>query len=248
MAERPRAALRHGVALAVMIAWKSKRRRIWASVLIGAGVPVLSACNDPVARVTVGEIEFCVPRAEHNDVDYWWIPRDLPKGDGFLLAIGDFFQERPELYPARDIMGRTIPLLGRVTAKRESSGHGKPWPGHYFHTVAQILASEAVPMGGPYFGVYISAEKDAWHLWKVSDPDLARENGMKLSDAGSMVSICRITGGRLNVKYKPTSCSRLIVQDNVEIHTDFAFENLLRLEKFDAAIKSHVLGWKCKPD
>jgi len=219
-------------------------RSTWIAA-IGACVPLLSACADPIVRVNVGETQFCVPRAEHEDADYWWIPRDLPKGDGFRFSIRDFFSKRPELYPARDIAGRTIALSGRVTSASEFRSWRNPRPGHYFHSVAQIPVKEAVPFGGPYVGVYESPSKDAWHVWKVPDTDLALAGEMKLSDVGSMVGICRITGASLNVRYRPTSCSHFIIHDDVVILTRFAFQNLLRLEQFDAAVKHHVSSWKC---
>jgi hypothetical protein len=203
---------------------------------------MLSSCADRVVRARVGETEFCVPRSNYVTRDYWWIPRDLPKGDSFRFSIPDFFARNPGWYPMRDAHGKPLPVTGLVTADPPYLSWSKPPQGSHPFEEAQKPISAAERLGGGYYAVYSTARRDQWTVWEVPNAGLPQGQPATIADLGQRVATCRKYGRDSNFS---SDCSRVILINKTAIYYRFAEENIPDLVNLDTVVRNSVLEWKC---
>ena len=208
-----------------------------------SSVLLLASCGDPIVRARVGGTDFCVPQSNYVGTDYWWIPRDLPKGDSFRFAIPRFFEMHPDLTPRRDIKGRALGLSGLVTSRQPYFDWSHPRPGSYHFEQARMPAGAAENIIGDYVALYGSADRNDWKVWEL--PKSGMLTGETIAESGKLIASCKKYGARVKDAYISSDCSRVIVMDKIAVEYSFSYDDISRLAALDNAVTSHVLSWRC---
>jgi hypothetical protein len=216
-----------------------------AKFAISCTLGILPSCSDPFVRARVAETEFCVPRENIVDTEYWWIPTDLPRGDGFRFRILNFFEKLPTLYPNRDVKGRVIGLGGGVTPSTQFLNLSRPHSNSYSFRQAQAPVQDAKHIVGSFFAVNTSLHGNAWDIWKVENWSAPSVRAGSVAESGRFVASCRKFGETLRNAYVGTSCDRVLILDQIAVHYWFSDENLPHLGILDAEIGKHILAWRC---
>jgi hypothetical protein len=216
-----------------------------AGLAISCALSILTSCGDAFVRERVAGIEFCVPRENFVDTEYWWIPADLPKGDGFRFRVHDFFGKRPALHPNRNVKGRDIGLGGQVTSRPEYFNWSRPHSKSQPFKEAQTPVQDAKRIAGSYFSIDTSTESKSWHVWEVDDWSAPSVGAKPVAEAGRLIATCRKYGETLRNAYIGTSCNRIFILDGVAVRYSFSDENLPNLAMLDAEIGKQILAWRC---
>jgi len=185
---------------------------------IGLGFCVYKG-DSKFSRFRFVNVNYCVPRTNVVEADYWWIPRDLPD-DGFIFRVEVVFDSH--------INSRRI-LTGTVGTNHRSLVWSAPSKGSFPWTQGEVLVHEATRVFRDYF------EGADGTIWQLTPPYDGRTH---LNEGTKAMHCLSLANGK-------RSCTRIINLNSLPLTYHPDLNDLENIAAIDSALVKLIDSWKC---